>query len=64
MGEEPTGIRGGLGRAILEFNTQYTTGPQKLWATVIVAAALGIVFFAAVRLAEMLVLRDRAAGEP
>jgi len=65
VGEEPTGIRGGLGRAILEFNTQYTTGPQKLWATVMVAAALGIVFFAAVRLTEMIVLRDRAAsGEP
>jgi NitT/TauT family transport system permease protein len=62
VGEEPTGIRGGLGRAILEFNTQYTTGPQKLWATVIVAAALGIVFFAGVRLAEMIALRDRAAG--
>jgi NitT/TauT family transport system permease protein len=64
VGEEPTGIRGGLGRAILEFNTQYTTGPQKLWATVVVAAALGIIFFAAVRLTEMVVLRDRAAGEP
>ena len=63
VGEEPTGIRGGLGRAILEFNTQYTTGPQKLWATVIVAAALGILFFAVVRLAEMVVLRDRGAGE-
>ncbi len=62
VGEEPTGIRHGLGRAILEFNTQYTTGPQKLWATVIVAAALGIVFFAAVRVTEMIVLRDRAAS--
>ena len=61
VGEEPTGIRGGLGRAILEFNTQYTTGPQKLWATVIVAAALGIIFFAVVRLAEMVALRNRAA---
>jgi NitT/TauT family transport system permease protein len=63
VGEEPTGIRGGLGRAILEFNTQYTTGPEKLWATVIVAAALGIVFFAGVRLAEMIVLRGRAAAD-
>jgi NitT/TauT family transport system permease protein len=61
VGEEPTGIRGGLGRAILEFKTQYTTGPQKLWATIVVAAVLGIAFFCAVRLTEMVVLRARAA---
>ena len=35
VGEEPTGIRGGLGRAILQFNEQYITGPEKLWATVL-----------------------------
>ena len=61
VGEEPTGIRGGLGRAILQFNEQYISGPEKLWATVLVSAALGIVFFAAVRLAEILVLRNRQA---
>ncbi len=61
VGEEPTGIRGGLGRAILQFNEQYITGPEKLWATVLASAALGIVFFAAVRLAELLVLRNRQA---
>ena len=57
VAEAPTGIRGGLGRAIINFNQQYTSGPEKLWATVIVAAALGIAFFALVRVAEMLVLR-------
>lgn len=57
VGEEPTGIRGGLGRAILQFNEQYISGPEKLWATVFAAATLGIVFFAAVTLAEMIVLR-------
>ena len=61
VGEEPTGIRGGLGRAILQFNEQYISGPEKLWATVLISAALGIVFFAAVRLAEILVLRNRQA---
>lgn len=61
VGEEPTGIRGGLGRAILQFNEQYISGPEKLWATVLASAALGIVFFAAVRLAELLVLRNRQA---
>jgi hypothetical protein len=51
----------GAGRAILQFNEQYITGPEKLWATVLASAALGIVFFAAVRLAELLVLRNRQA---
>jgi NitT/TauT family transport system permease protein len=59
VGEEPTGIRGGLGRAILQFNEQYISGPQKLWATVFASAALGIVLFAAVSVAEILVLRGR-----
>ena len=57
VAEAPTGIRGGLGRAIINFNQQYTSGPEKLWATVIVAAALGIAFFAVVRIVEMIVLR-------
>lgn len=59
VGEEPTGIRGGLGRAILQFNTQYSSGPEKLWAVVMVAAVLGILFFMVVRLAELFVLRNR-----
>src|SRR5919109_2042860 len=38
VGEAPTGISGGLGRAIITFNQQYASGPQKLWATVIACA--------------------------
>jgi NitT/TauT family transport system permease protein len=60
VGEEPTGIRGGLGRAILQFNTQYSSGPEKLWAVVLVAAVLGIGFFVVVRAVELIVLRDRS----
>ena len=59
VGEEPTGIRGGLGRAILQFNTQYSSGPEKLWAVVLVAAAVGIAFFILVRVVELVVLRNR-----
>jgi NitT/TauT family transport system permease protein len=59
VGEEPTGISGGLGRAILQFNEQYISGPEKLWATVLACAVLGIVFFAAVRAVEAVVLRNR-----
>ena len=59
VAEAPTGIQGGLGRAIIQFNQQYTSGPEKLWATVIVCAALGIAFFVLVRVVEMIVLRNR-----
>lgn len=59
VAEAPTGIQGGLGRAIIQFNQQYISGPEKLWATVIVSAALGIVFFVIVRVAEMIVMRGR-----
>jgi NitT/TauT family transport system permease protein len=60
VAEAPTGIQGGLGRAIIQFNQQYITGPEKLWATVIACAGLGIAFFVLVRLAEILVMRGRA----
>jgi len=59
IGEGPGGVPQGLGRAILNFNQQYITGPEKLWATILVAGAVGIGFFMLVRLAEVVVLRRR-----
>jgi NitT/TauT family transport system permease protein len=61
IGEGPGGIRFGLGRAIINFNNQYISGPEKLWAAILVAAALGIAFFGLVRLAELVTLRGRGA---
>jgi NitT/TauT family transport system permease protein len=61
IGELPSGIRDGLGGAILNFNQFYVSGPPKLWAAIIVAAVVGISFFALVRAAEVLFLRGRAA---
>ena len=61
IGELPSGIRDGLGGAILNFNQYYVSGPPKLWAAIIVAALVGIGFFALVRAAEVLFLRGRAA---
>lgn len=60
VGEGPGGIQEGLGRAILDFNQTYITGPEKLWAAILVTALLGIVFYLLVRLAELWWLRDRA----
>ena len=52
IGELPSGLQDGLGGAIINFNQYYSIEPQELWATNIVAAALGIIFFVAVVSAE------------
>jgi NitT/TauT family transport system permease protein len=57
IGELPASIQDGLGGAIVNFNQYYSTGPERLWATNIVCAALGLVFFASILLLERLVLR-------
>ncbi len=59
IGEGPGGIPDGLGRAIINFNQYYITGPEKLWGSILVSAVLGISFFALIRVAEVLVLRGR-----
>jgi NitT/TauT family transport system permease protein len=57
IGELPSGLQSGLGGAILNFNQYYSLEPQELWATNIVAAALGILFFSVVVLAEKAIVR-------
>jgi NitT/TauT family transport system permease protein len=57
IGELPSGLQDGLGGAIINFNQYYSFEPQELWATNVVAAALGILFFVAVVVAERIVVR-------
>ena len=57
IGELPSSIQDGLGGAILNFAQYYSLDPSALWATNIIAAALGILFFAIVAIAERLVVR-------
>jgi NitT/TauT family transport system permease protein len=59
----PGGSQFGLGRTILNFNEQYSSGPEKLWAAIFAAALLGLTFFLIVRVIEMVVLRGRP-GSP
>ena len=59
IGEDTGGIQAGLGRVITTFNQYYITGPEKLWAAILAAALLGIVFFGVIRLVEMVLLRGR-----
>ena len=62
VGEGPGGIADGLGRAIINFNNQYISGPEKLWATILACAALGIVFYSLIRMAELAALRGRGGA--
>jgi NitT/TauT family transport system permease protein len=52
IGELPSGLQSGLGGAIINFNQYYSIEPQELWATNIVCAVVGIVFFVIVLAAE------------
>jgi NitT/TauT family transport system permease protein len=65
IGELPSGIGEGLGRAILDFSSDYSMiSTPKLWAAIITAAFVGVIFFVAVSLLERIVLRRymRSAG--
>jgi len=58
IGELPSGIGDGLGRAILDFSADYSlVSTPKLWASIVMAATVGILFFVSVNLAERLALR-------
>jgi NitT/TauT family transport system permease protein len=57
IGETPASIQDGLGGAIVNFNQYYSLQPTFLWATNLVCAALGLVFFGLVVLAEHFVVR-------
>ena len=62
IGEGPGGIPDGLGRAIINFNQYYITGPEKLWGAILISALLGVVFFAIIRALELVVLRGRSGA--
>jgi ABC-type nitrate/sulfonate/bicarbonate transport system permease component len=59
VGEGPGGVRDGLGRSLLNYNQYYSSGPEKLWATILIASLTGIFFFTCVRIAEILSTRRR-----
>jgi NitT/TauT family transport system permease protein len=63
VGEGPGGIQNGLGRAILDYNQTYITGPERLWATILITSLLGITFYLIVRGAEAWYLHDRAPAD-
>lgn len=63
IGELPAGVRNGLGGAILNFNQYYISGPGRLWATIVMSALVGILFYLIVTALEKVALRGRKALE-
>ncbi|HEX9044114.1 MAG TPA: ABC transporter permease subunit [Candidatus Limnocylindrales bacterium] len=59
IGELPSGIPDGLGGQILQDVQYYITGPERLWATLVAAALLGILFVGLVRVAETVLTTGR-----
>jgi NitT/TauT family transport system permease protein len=57
IGELPAGLGDGLGRSLLTFSYYYISGPEKLYAAIIMSALLGIVFVGLVTLAERIVTK-------
>lgn len=61
VGEISAGVRGGLGRVILDFAGRYSTGPEKLYAAVIAAGLLGLFVFALTNAVERVLVKGRTA---
>lgn len=59
VGELSAGTGLGIGRAILSSAYFYSTGPEKLFAAVLVASLAGVIFVQLIAIAETLVLRKR-----
>ena len=61
VAELPAGSTNGIGVEIIKAAQFYNARPPLLFATVIMAAAIGLVFYGAVAVAERLVVRERKA---
>jgi NitT/TauT family transport system permease protein len=59
IGEQTAGVAAGLGSAIINYNQYYTSGPERLWATIVMCTIVGFFFVGIVNLAERLLTRGR-----
>ncbi|MDJ0770854.1 MAG: ABC transporter permease subunit [Ilumatobacter sp.] len=64
VSEISTGIRGGIGRAVISYLQASTGDPEKIYAAVFGAAALGMALFGGVVALEAVVMRKRPGEEP
>lgn len=59
VSEISTGIRGGIGRAVISYLQASTGDPAKLYAAIVGAAALGLALFGLIVLIDVVVMRNR-----
>ncbi len=59
VGEISSGVKGGLGRVILDFAGRYSTGPELLYAAILAAALLGLFVFGLIIAAERVLTRGQ-----
>ncbi len=59
VAEISTGIRGGIGRAVLSYQQASTGDPTKVYAAVLGAAVLGLALFGLVVLVDAVLMRNR-----
>jgi NitT/TauT family transport system permease protein len=59
VGEISAGLRGGLGRLIIDYAQQYLTDPERLYCAVIAAGVLGILFVGLIDLLDRVLTRGR-----
>jgi NitT/TauT family transport system permease protein len=64
VAEISTGIRGGIGRAVLSYQQASTGDPTKVYAAVLGAAALGLLLFGLVVLVDVVLMRNRPQETP
>lgn len=58
VGELPVGSAQGIGVVLVNASQYYTSRPQNLWATVMVASLIGLLFYGAVVLVERMIIRQ------
>ncbi len=59
VGEISAGLRGGLGRLIIDYAQQYLTDPPRLYCAVLAAGLLGVLFVGLVDLLDRVLMRNR-----
>ena len=62
VAEISTGLRGGIGRLVLEYMREATGDPAKVYTAVLGASVMGLAMAALVASTEKLVMRNRRAG--
>jgi NitT/TauT family transport system permease protein len=63
VSEISVGLRGGIGRLIIEYGRQATADPEKVYAAVLGAAALGLVMAGLVAAIDAMIMRNRIRPE-